>query len=366
MATSGIGMSRELIIHPGEMINDVLTERGITQAELAARTGVSPAHISHVLSGKKDISAEFAMALEYALNVPKSFWLNLQANYDAEVLEANQTQSISEEEKSVCDDLKEIIQYLRSSRRIPVAQKQDDMILSLRKAFQISDLANLKKLAPSGAFRVSEKARVNPSVMGAWMQLCRIAGDQQKVTTAFDANLIPQMVAALKHLMLTEQNDIHGALVQLFMQYGIDFCIVKNFKGAPVQGYITQKQDGVYRIVLTIRGAFVDIFWFSLFHEIGHIANGDIGRNCTMVDIADYKTSKQETQADDFASSALLSPDAYETFIKVGDFSLQAIMDFAARQEVPSCIVIGRLQKEKKLPYSRYADHKPRYKWVNG
>ncbi len=35
MAGKKTGISRELIIHPGETIADILEERGITQAELA-------------------------------------------------------------------------------------------------------------------------------------------------------------------------------------------------------------------------------------------------------------------------------------------------------------------------------------------
>lgn len=97
MATKRIGISRDLMIHPGETIADVLEERGITQAELAARIGVSPAYVSNVISGKKDISSNFAMALEYALDVPKSFWLKLQANYDAELLELNEARTVTEE-----------------------------------------------------------------------------------------------------------------------------------------------------------------------------------------------------------------------------------------------------------------------------
>lgn len=42
MAAKKIGISRDLIIHPGETIADVLEDRGITQAELASRAGVSP------------------------------------------------------------------------------------------------------------------------------------------------------------------------------------------------------------------------------------------------------------------------------------------------------------------------------------
>ena len=99
MAAKKIGISRDLIIHPGETIADVLEERGITQSELASSAGVSPAYVSNVIAGKKGISANFARGLEYAIGVPKSFWLNLQANYEAELLEANELQTITEEER---------------------------------------------------------------------------------------------------------------------------------------------------------------------------------------------------------------------------------------------------------------------------
>ena len=111
MAAKKIGISRDLIIHPGETIADVLEDRGITQAELASRAGVSPAYVSNVIAGKKGISANFAMGLEYALGVPKSFWLNLQANYEAELLEVNEEQTITDEERKVREDLKDIVKY---------------------------------------------------------------------------------------------------------------------------------------------------------------------------------------------------------------------------------------------------------------
>ena len=45
MEAKRTGLSRDLIIHPGETIADVLKERDITQAELATRTAVLP-HMS--------------------------------------------------------------------------------------------------------------------------------------------------------------------------------------------------------------------------------------------------------------------------------------------------------------------------------
>jgi len=84
MADKTTDISDDWIIHPGETIADVLVDRGITQMELAKRTGVTLAVISRVISGKQDISPQFAAALETTLGVRKPFWLHLQANYEVE------------------------------------------------------------------------------------------------------------------------------------------------------------------------------------------------------------------------------------------------------------------------------------------
>ena len=89
MGTKRTGISPSLLIHPGETIADVLQERQITQGELAARMALAPASVAAVIDGRADISESFAVALERALDVPRSFWLNLQANYNRERLELN-------------------------------------------------------------------------------------------------------------------------------------------------------------------------------------------------------------------------------------------------------------------------------------
>lgn len=148
MAVKKTGLSADLLIHPGETIADILEDRGITQAELAARTGVSAAYVSNVISGKKDISAGFAMGLEYALGVPKSFWLNLQANYDAELLELNEELTISAEERTVLLDLEEVVNYLQNTGRISQEFTPEQTILALRRILQLSSIVNFKKIVP--------------------------------------------------------------------------------------------------------------------------------------------------------------------------------------------------------------------------
>lgn len=364
MATKKTGISRDLLTHPGEIIADILEDRDITQADLAKRTGVSPTHVSNVISGQKGISADYAQKLEYALGVPKSFWINLQANYESELLELNEKNSVSEDEKSVVKALRDVIKYLRSKGKLPIATKAEDTVIELRKLLQISNIANLGDLAGCGEFRRANTARVDPYVLGAWLRLCQISASST-IDTSFSLEMLPSLVDELKQIMLSAGDSMQIDLENVFAKYGIDFSIVHNFRGAPVQGYISEKSDGRYQMVLTIRGAYADIFWFTLFHEIGHIVNGDVNRSRSLIDTSKDEQAEKEKAADRYARDTLLSPESYADFRAKGSCNdIRNIIRYAESQGVPPYIVIGRLQKEKVFGYEKFKDYKTRYKWV--
>lgn len=364
MVEKNRGISPDLLIHPGETISDLLEDRGITQKELAQRAGVSEAFLSDVIHGKKDISKGLAMGLEYALDVPSSFWLNLQANYDAELLSLQAVQSIQDEEKTVLTSIHEIVKYLKKQSIISDGLSQEETIISLRKIFRVSNLTGLRTFAPSVVYRMSDKATINPDVLGAWLCLCKAQGAGRKISTSFEPDCVEALVSELKRIMLKNRGDLQKMLKDIFAEYGIDFSIVHNFRGAPVHGYIARKEDGTYQMVLTLRGAVADIFWFSLFHELGHIVNGDVSKVGNFIDAQYTKDIEKETAADLFASSSLLSPKSYERFVRAGSYTYASIKEYAQTQGVPPYVVIGRLQKDRIIPWTWYQKYKPRYKWA--
>ena len=364
MAVKNRGISHDLVIHPGETIFDLLEDRGITQKELAQRIGVSEAFLSDVIHGKKDISKGLAKGLEYAFGVPGSFWLNLQANYDAELLSLQEEDSVQKEEKTVLATLHEVVDYLKKHAAIPDGLTQEKTVIYLRKVLHVSSLMNLRFLVPTGAFRMSEKAPVNPDILGAWLCLCKVRISEDTIDARFQDARTDKLVSDLKSVMLTNPRNLQKRLKDVFAEYGIDFSIVQNFRGAPVHGYIARKEDGIYQMVLTLRGAYADIFWFSLFHELGHIVNGDVSKAGTFIDAQYSRDEKKETAADLFASRALLKQEKYENFLKRGDYSYASIKAFSQTQDVPPYIVIGRLQKEGIIPWTYYQRYKLRYKWA--
>ena len=165
---------------------------------------------------------------------------------------------------------------------MPSRENKDDSILSLRKILQIINLVNLNEIIPGGAFRMSGNLSVNRNVLRHGICLCQILENNQNVSTKFEVEHINELIGKIK--CYVEECGFSNHLKTVLGEYGIDFSVVKNFRGAPVQGYIFRRSDGVYQMVLTIRGAFADIFWFSLFHELGHIVNGDIGKSIKFID----------------------------------------------------------------------------------
>lgn len=67
----------DLVLPPGETLVEVIAERGMTQAELAARTGLSAKHINQIVKGIAPITPDTALLLESTTGVSARVWSNL-------------------------------------------------------------------------------------------------------------------------------------------------------------------------------------------------------------------------------------------------------------------------------------------------
>ncbi|MHB8128906.1 MAG: HigA family addiction module antitoxin [Mobilitalea sp.] len=363
MEQTTIGLSREFIIHPGETLEEVIDDKEMSQKELAVRTGVTEKHICTVIKGSKSISVAFAKKLEYALGIDASFWINLQSNYDREILEFEELNLISPEEIMILKPLKNIIEYLGSLGIMNSNANEANKILDLRKILGISNLTAIPHITYNAAYRAQLASNINIDVyvLFAWQRICEMMTSRINVEGSIDIDKLKQKLPEIKKLMFLRSDLIEKELTKIFSECGIAFKIVKHFKGAPVQGFIKSCEQGRLILCMTIRQASADIFWFTLYHEIGHILNGDIKQK--FVDFDSVKGDLEE-KADTFASNILLNFGDYKEFVKYRDFSLKAIQKFADEQGVKSYIVIGRLQNDHLLEWNQYSGEKILYKWA--
>lgn len=363
MMEKKIKSSRDFIIHPGVIVRDVLEDRGFSQANLAARTGVSEAHISKIINGRQSISDSLAKALEYTLGVNAIFWMNLQTNYDAELMDYEQENDVSDDEIDILKQIMPVVNVLEEKGAVSKNGDNRSLVVQLRSQFGLRALTLIPRVVSNGAFRGAKGTSINIYVLYAWMYLCEYLTKTLNIKDRVDIDALVCALPQIKSIMFTNAGQIIPSLQSIFSECGIAFSVVQHFTGAPVQGCIMSRNDDSLMMALTIRRAYADIFWFTLFHEIGHIINNDIGATNGFIDYTFDTTSDQEKNADLFAANVLLDPIAYSCFVENKDYSISAINEFARMQNVQNYIIIGRLQKEKIISYSTHNQFKVKYIW---
>jgi len=358
MAPKLNGLSREFIIHPGETIKEILDERQMSQKELAIRTDVSQTHVSKVINGQKAISVGFAKKLEYALGIRSSFWVNLQTNYDMEISQVKEMNNISQEELAIVRKLRDIAGYLQSLGFLDPRAFDSFLVIELRRLLNLSNLVRIPDIVQGGAYRLATSPHTDPHVLFTWLRMSELITAEQEVAEVLDINTLKGKIPELKRLMFKEAPEIALALQKHLGECGIRFSIVRHFKGAPIQGVIQKHADATLSLVMTNRQRFADIFWFTFFHEIGHIINKDISGLLIAYESSD---NAREWDADRFASNVLINAVLYTQFVHAGDFSLESIRRFSATLDLPPFILIGRLQRDAHLAYHQFAEEKKLY-----
>lgn len=82
---------------PGEYLQEILQELGITAYRLAKDTHVSQDRISHILKGERAITPDTALRLGRYLGQSPQFWLRLQVDYDLRLAERDHGAKIQQE-----------------------------------------------------------------------------------------------------------------------------------------------------------------------------------------------------------------------------------------------------------------------------
>lgn len=360
MAVKMSGLSLDLLSHPGETLKEVLESNNMTQKELAARIGISQKHLNLIISGQQGISAETAFKLEKVFSLSASFWNNLQRQYDEEKMAILEEQQILDEEKNLYDA--NVYSQIVSYGYLPKETKIERKIIQCRGFFGVSNLLNVAPTIKANAlFRKSMNVTTNEFALAAWMKICEIETDAITVQTGLDLQKLKSKLNEIKQLnTLSDPNVIVDRLEKIFSECGVAFAVVRNIKGAPVQGFI-RKINNKVRLCVTLRNKYSDIFWFTLFHEIGHLLDT---RNEFFVDFNSADRSIAERAADEFATQQLIDKIAYSQFVRGHNFSRASVIRFAEQNGVLPGILVGRLHHDGYLPNSQFNDLRTQYCWA--
>lgn len=324
----------KLAFHPGSYIQEIIEDRGMTQEDFAKRLGTTPKTVSELVNGDISLSVDMAIKLSRLTDTSLEYWLNLQCAYDA-----IKAQKQSDEELELEREVFKCIEYghFVTKYNLPACTQQiDEQIGHLRTLLGISSLSLLTRKDLAANFRGVKDGITEENTIKANIML-QIAINKALETESVKFNKEKFRKAAEYAATMTENHtDIFDELKILFKEAGVIFVMLPNVPGAKING--ATKKVGPKRVLMVNdRTGYADVFWFTLFHEIGHILNGDFGVSF------DNATDQQEDLANEYARNMLVPKGPYDNYIKKGNFSRDAIIDFASQIDRDPGIIAGRL-----------------------
>ena len=88
-----------IAIPPGATVKEQISDRKMTQKELAARMDMFEKHISHLINGDSQLTPDVALKLEMVLGLPARFWNNLESEYRETLLKIDEENKLEEDIK---------------------------------------------------------------------------------------------------------------------------------------------------------------------------------------------------------------------------------------------------------------------------
>lgn len=352
-----------IAFHPGFYIEEILEELEMTQDEFAKRLDVSAKTISKLVNAQIPLSNDLASKISIMLGISVETLINLQKAFELKVLEI-------EKEKSL-DEQKEIVKtidynYFVRNKILPIANNVYEKIYNLCAFLKVSNLTLLTKPDLLASFRTSvlnitEKNIINANV---WLQTAINYGLKMQVKP-FDAKKLKAAIPEIRRMTLMEPQDFIPRLEEIFKDCGVAFVLLPSLKNCGVNGVIKWFDD---KVVLGIndRNLFADTFWFSLFHEIGHIFQQKKTRIIINDKLLSQTSQDLEDDADQFARNTLIPENAYISFLNLltDNITYAQILSFAQGIEIHPGIVIGRLQHDNHISYSQFANKRVKYQIV--
>ncbi|MBU6196510.1 MAG: HigA family addiction module antidote protein [Cyanobacteria bacterium REEB446] len=334
-------------IHPGSTLEDELNYLGISQVELAARSGLTKKHINEIINKKASISPETALKFEKVLGLKASFWLAYQRNYD-EATARIEADSHLEKEIKLLPEFKETFKELTRIGVLPAIQWKkssfSDIVSALLSFFGTVSLSLVQDSNLSAAYRKYNGKNINHNNIAAWLRLGQLKA-QRTETLEFNEKQLKKRLEEIKALStLDEPLKFLPRIEKILADCGVVLVCAPYLKKTYTQGATQWVKTDKAFIILKTTNQSADKFWFNLFHEIGHILKH--GSSKTFIDLEDKHDSKEEQEADLFAGNLLLPE--FDEALHNKKLSRAEIEKVAKKYKVSNSIIAGRLSYESK------------------
>lgn len=316
---------------PAEAIRFRMEQAGLKQHDLVPFIG-SKGRVSEVLSGKRDLTLAMVRKLHEGLDIPLR---SLVRDGSAELPPLIETDSYPVKEMF----LRGFFAAAFGNDWPTVKERAEEMLQQFFNGRQDDSLCAFNRQT------TSKKAKVNMNAVHAWR--CRVLDIAGSLDLPdYDPEVLSEaFIQQLKALSTLSDGPLR--VRQRLQEVGIALILEKPLTGTHLDGAAMWHRKGFPVIALTLRYDRLDNFWFTLFHELGHVVKHlgtTPGESFVDTDIDSVSENQIEREADQFALDAFITEEEWD---RLGSLRLADDVRAAAKHlAINPAIIAGRLRRE--------------------
>ena len=320
---------------PIEAIKFSMEQQGLTRKDLEPFIG-SRARVSEVLNGKRPLSLKMIRALHKGLGIP------------ADVLLQEEGASIPEEDSRMEWSKFPITEMYKRGwfegfdGSLNDAKEQAEELIKglLQPADSVSLLtAHCRRHVRSGS-------KSDQYSLLAWLARVISLTAKKKLP---DYEVMAEDADFLNNLLRLSYFDNGPALAKEYLEkHGVHLVVEKHLPRTFLDGVSMMLPRGNPLIALTCRYDRVDSFWFTLLHELAHIAlhlRKD-SEDCFVDDLSVENEDTREVKANKWAENALIPKRLWKRYAGGDLRDKELVFEIAKKQGIHPAIVAGRIRKE--------------------
>ncbi len=346
---------------PGDTISEILAERSQPLSDFARKMGTPLTHAQELVQGAVKIDQKIAKRLEHVLGPSATFWLSREQQYRADFERIHS----SIEPLSDNDWLAKL--PLRDMRKFgwiePAVSRADKLVACLR-FFAVPDVHTWQQKYRGeisvASFRTTPTFSSNPFAVTTWLKWAEIESARISCQPWNLLRFKSKLHDIRAFSRIKDPSRFLPEIVQMCADCGVALVIARTPTGCRASGATRFLTPDKALLVLSFRYLSDDHFWFTFFHEAGHLVL-HAKEAIFLVDDSDV-TSDEEVEANEFAARMLIPAEFVPELLNLR-LRVKEIVRFSRKLGISPGIVVGQLQNLGRINRGRLNGLKRHYRW---
>jgi len=335
--------------HPGLILEEKLEEMKMGPKAFAVSTGKPEQTINAILKGNSSITPDMAVLFENVTRIPAHYWMNHQLGYDE--------YKAREKQKEM---MEAAVPWVRSFPATDMTKKGWLPKVTSWPEKAAAMLAFFGFANPKAwedyyinqelkvAFRISLANTSDPHSISAWLRKGELQAAELSAQS-YQEKIFKELLPEIKKVMARHPAKFASKLQDICLTAGVKVLYTPCLPKAPVNGCTRWLNENPL-IQLSGRYKRNDIFWFTFFHEAGHILTH--GKKEIFLEYIEHPALDltKEKEADNFAIKWTLNESEYREIKEIRTLTSSHIKMFAKKFNTHPAIIIGRLRHDGLVP----------------